>query len=275
MPFHSFVLGMAAVVFRFIILFIYWLVKSGEEKSFFSSIMQNFWEQFILNFTVAASSDAKCHCQCHKKIWLKQNPCQRHVLNCDNQRWYSERLVWPIYAHDLFTTIAWSDAMSRLFLLWSVLQNVTDLVMRNSGWNKITSASRALLWWSEASLKQLVQPSHAWWHCDRQIIKTYRGESMLTLLLEPTHQVYSKNVVIIADKNVVTKWVTKSWMLIKMSPSKWLILQLFESCHWSKHLCTCRAMSVKLPWICSLFSLVRISWYSWHFAALTASDGHL
>ena len=27
-------------------------------------------------------------------------------------------------------------------------------------------------------------------------------------------------------------------------------------------------MSIKLPWICSLFSLVKISWYSWHFAAL-------
>ena len=30
------------------------------------------------------------------------------------------------------------------------------------------------------------------------------------------------------------------------------------------------AMSIKLPRICSLFSLVKISWYSWHFAALVA-----
>ena len=33
-----------------------------------------------------------------KKTWLKQNSYQRHVLNCDNKRWYSKRLVWPIHA---------------------------------------------------------------------------------------------------------------------------------------------------------------------------------
>ena len=32
------------------------------------------------------------------------------------------------------------------------------------------------------------------------------------------------------------------------------------------------AMSIKLPRICSLFSLVKISWYSWHFAALNLSS---
>ena len=112
------------------------------------------------------SSAAKCHYQCHKKIWLKQNPYQRHVLNCDNQRWYSERLLWLIHAHDMFATIASSVTISRLFLLWIILQNVTDIVMTNSGWNKIISASRALLRRSKASLKQLVRPSHAWWwHC--------------------------------------------------------------------------------------------------------------
>ena len=52
-----------------------------------------------------------------------------------------------------------------IFLLWLILQNVTDIVMTNSGWNKIISASRALLRRSEASLNQLVRPSHAWWHC--------------------------------------------------------------------------------------------------------------
>ena len=50
------------------------------------------------------------------------------------------------------------------FLLWSVLQNVTDIVMTNSGWSNIMSALRALLWWSELRLKQLVWPSHAWRH---------------------------------------------------------------------------------------------------------------
>ena len=39
------------------------------------------------------------------------------------------------------------------FLLWSVLQSVTDIAKTHSGWNKIMSAS---LWWSEVRLKQLV-----------------------------------------------------------------------------------------------------------------------
>ena len=62
-------------------------------------------------------SAAKCHYQCHKKIWLKQIPYQCHVLNCENQRWYSERLVWLIHAHDMFATIAWSVTISRLFFV--------------------------------------------------------------------------------------------------------------------------------------------------------------
>ena len=49
------------------------------------------------NISIRGSA-AKCHCQCHEKIWLKQNPCQRHVLNNDNQRWCSKRLVWPMHA---------------------------------------------------------------------------------------------------------------------------------------------------------------------------------
>ena len=68
-----------------------------------------------------------------------------------------------------FVTFLWLTLGLSLchdfFLMWLVLQNVTDIVMTNSGWNKIMSASRALLWWSEASLKQLVRLSHAWWHC--------------------------------------------------------------------------------------------------------------
>ena len=39
--------------------------------------------------------------------------------------------------------------------------------------------------------------------------KQIEGESMLILLLEPTRQVYSKNVSIITDNNVVTKWVNQ------------------------------------------------------------------
>ena len=181
------------------------------------------------------TSAAKCHLQCHKKIWLKQNTYQHHVLNCDNHRWYSEWMVWLIHAH------------------------VTDIVMTNSDWKKIISASRALLWWSDASLKKMVRPSPAWWHCvqptlgqslGRDIFSQWSSqwswevcgacerfqerkwacfvalfdptdnqnsicwESMLILLLDTTRQVYSKNVAIIADNNVVTKWVIKSWLLI-------------------------------------------------------------
>ena len=40
---------------------------------------------------------------------------------------------------DIFATIAWSVTMSWLFLLWSILQNITDTVMTNSGWNKLMS----------------------------------------------------------------------------------------------------------------------------------------
>ena len=36
---------------------------------------------------------------------------------------------------------------------------------------------------------------------------------MLILLLELTRQVYSKNVAIIAENNIVTKWVIQSWVL--------------------------------------------------------------
>ena len=38
--------------------------------------------------------------------------------------------------------------------------------------------------------------------------------------------------------------------------------------HVMAHFYWLSAMSIKLPRICSLFSLVKISWYSWHFAAL-------
>ena len=41
------------------------------------------------------------------KIWLKQNPCQRRVLNYDNQRWYSKRLVWSMKASWHFCDQRW------------------------------------------------------------------------------------------------------------------------------------------------------------------------
>ena len=133
-------------------------------------------------------------------------------------------------------------------------------------------------------------------------------------------------------ENVVTKLVTKNWVLNQMSPSMWLAHQLFESRLWSSYLCAwydlsfvsvmsvgdwnsgiwhhcsqpkkhdyacagimlslsvrvsrwtqvfayrirhvmthfhwVSAMSIKLPRICSLFSLVNISLCSWHVAAL-------
>ena len=76
----------------------------------------------------------------------------------------------------------------------------------------------------------------------RQIINIDRGRNH-------TNFAYIPRIMIIADKNVVTKWVTKSSVLIKMSPSVWLILQLLESRHWS-----------------SLISVVYVSWFELCFS---------
>ena len=108
-------------------------------------------------------SAAKRQCQCHKNIWLKQNPCQRHVLNCDNQRWYSKRLLWTIHA-------SWHFCEQRLASHY-VMTFFTVICSAKCHWHnhdkfrqKKRSASRALLWWSEVRIKQLVRPSYAWWH---------------------------------------------------------------------------------------------------------------
>ena len=40
------------------------------------------------------------------------------------------------------------------------------------------------------------------------------------------------------NKNFMTKWVTKRWVLTKMSLNMWLIHQLFQSHPWTSQLCT-------------------------------------
>ena len=140
---------------------------------------------------------------------------------------------------DILATNAWSVTLSWVFLRLSVLKNDTDKIMTNSDCSKLMSASRALLWWSEVRLKQLLRPSHAWWHFvqpalghlvetfsvgdnhDSQSVpsnkismyscsvwpdrpsKQIEREIMLILLLGTDHttrQVYSNNVVIISDR---------------------------------------------------------------------------
>ena len=54
--------------------------------------------------------------------------------------------------------------MSWLFITVTSSEKWLWHSMTNSCWNKIMSALQALLWCSKVRLRQLMRPSHAWWH---------------------------------------------------------------------------------------------------------------
>ena len=68
------------------------------------------------------------------------------VISCHVMMWRTHAW-WHFNIQRLVSHFAMT-----MFLLWSVLQNVTGIVMTNSDWNKIMWASRALLWRSEIRL---------------------------------------------------------------------------------------------------------------------------
>ena len=85
-----------------------------------------------------------------------------YISGTCSQLWCPEVILKTIsMTNTSFVTFLWPSLGHRhsvmtFFLLLSLLQISTVIVMTNSGWNKIMSASRALLWWSKVRLKQLV-----------------------------------------------------------------------------------------------------------------------
>ena len=122
--------------------------------------------------------------------------------------------------------------------------------------NKIMSASRSLLWRSEVRLKQLVDQSHAWWHIfSTQLLMIIHwvttfcvgdnhdilGISLSCGFKQQNEHAFSLCLVWqlartsylpwlsrwSPTENVVTKWLTKSW-LHTISPSMWWSQKPFE-----------------------------------------------
>ena len=125
-------------------------------------------DSFVM--TVAYSEATKVFCptsnllHCCKMLLsmtfflLKQNPYQHHVLNCDNQRWYSKRLVWPIHVSWHFCQRFVSHYVMTFF---SVISSARchDKCRRKQ--NHVCVANSTVM---IRGATQVARPSHAWWH---------------------------------------------------------------------------------------------------------------